>query len=294
MCVRTVFLAAIVAAVSTAIAQTDDHQNMMDQLGVKSIRPGPNPKDPSTFDESKADRYMDSMPDVLRMNDGAPVTMAAQWPARRRQIAELFEREVYGRIPGNVPPITWQATSTTRVTNSGVATFTRKLIGHVDNSSDPQIAVDVQASVTVPVDASKPVPVMVEFSGFGFGPPRGPASQPHATFRFARPPGPSWQDQAIAKGWGYATINPASIQPDNDQLNTGIIGLTNKGQASYARAVGCAARLAVGGKPADRLLRRSTPDWKVDATKVGIEGLSRYGKAALVTEAFEPRIVCRG
>jgi hypothetical protein len=28
----------------------------------------------------------------------------------------------------------------------------------------------------------------------------------------------------------------------------------------------------------------------VDATKVGIEGLSRYGKAAIVTEAFEPRI----
>jgi hypothetical protein len=32
------------------------------------------------------------------------------------------------------------------------------------------------------------------------------------------------------------------------------------------------------------------PDLMVDATKVGIEGLSRYGKAAIVTEAFEPRI----
>src|ERR1700722_19831288 len=81
----------------------DDHQNMMDQLGVKSIRPGPNPNDQSTFDEAKANPYKDSMPAVLKMNDGTPVTKPAQWPARRAEITELFEREVYGRIPANVP-----------------------------------------------------------------------------------------------------------------------------------------------------------------------------------------------
>jgi hypothetical protein len=34
----------------------------------------------------------------------------------------------------------------------------------------------------------------------------------------------------------------------------------------------------------------ANPDSMVDPKKVGIEGLSRYGKAAIVTEAFEPRI----
>ncbi len=32
------------------------------------------------------------------------------------------------------------------------------------------------------------------------------------------------------------------------------------------------------------------PEAKVDATKIGLEGVSRYGKAALVTEAFDERI----
>ena len=45
----------------------------------------------------------------------------------------------------------------------------------------------------------------------------------------------------------------------------------------------------MGRESADRLLRGQS-DSKVDATKVGIEGLSRYGKAALVTEAFDERV----
>src|SRR4051812_17159946 len=61
----------------------DDHQNMMDQLGVKAIRRGPNPNDQSTFDEAKSNPYKDSMPDVLRMNDGTKVTKRSQWLKRR-------------------------------------------------------------------------------------------------------------------------------------------------------------------------------------------------------------------
>ena len=34
----------------------------------------------------------------------------------------------------------------------------------------------------------------------------------------------------------------------------------------------------------------ANPEAKVDPHKVGIEGVSRYGKAALVTEAFDPRV----
>src|ERR1043166_7012689 len=60
----------------------DDPQNMMDQLGVKAIRRGPNPNDQSTFDEAKANPYKESMPDVLRMKDGTRVTRARQWPKR--------------------------------------------------------------------------------------------------------------------------------------------------------------------------------------------------------------------
>src|SRR6185312_17531458 len=101
----------------------DDHQNMMDQLGVKTLRHGPNPNNQSTFNEATANIYSNSMPDVLMMKNGTKVTRADQWPARRAEIQEDFEREVYGRIPANTPKVTWEVTATTHGTNGGVPTI---------------------------------------------------------------------------------------------------------------------------------------------------------------------------
>src|SRR5208282_3532299 len=70
----------------------DDHQNMMDQLGIKTLRAGPDPNNQTTFDEATANPFRDSMPDVLTMKDGTKVTRADQWPARRAEILEDFER----------------------------------------------------------------------------------------------------------------------------------------------------------------------------------------------------------
>ncbi len=256
----------------------DDHQNMMDQLGVKTLRHGPDPKNQSTFDEAAANPFKDSMPDVLTMKDGMKVTRADQWPARRAEIVEDFEREVYGRIPQIVPKVTWEVTATTLGTNEGIATIAKTLSGHVDNSGYSNITVNIQASFTVPANATAQVPVMVEFGGFGPG-----------GFRGGRGGGPSWHQQAIAKGWGYGSINPGSIQADNNQLTKGIIGLVNKGQPRKPDDWGALRAWQWG---VSRLIDyfEANPDSRVDAKKVGIEGLSRYGKAAIVTEAFEPRI----
>ncbi len=97
-----------VAANSEPEKHFDDHRNMMEQLGVKTLRRGADPNNQSTFDEATANPYKDSMPDVLKMKDGTEVTRADQWPKRRAEIAEDFEREVYGRIPDNVPAVTWK------------------------------------------------------------------------------------------------------------------------------------------------------------------------------------------
>jgi lysophospholipase L1-like esterase len=289
-------VAALMAIPALSIAQTapyDDHQNMMDQLGIRAIRRGPNPNDQSTFDEARANVYADSMPDALTMKDGTKVTTAAQWPARRAEIQEDFEREVYGHIPADVPAVTWEVTATTRGLSGTIPIITRKLVGHVNNSADPQISVEIQASVTVPADASGPAPVIIEFGGFGFGFPPGrrlttrPGGPGPA--RFPNPTGINWHDLAISKGWGYASINPNSIQPDNNHLLTGIIGLTNRGKPRTPEQWGALRAWQWG---ISRLIDcfEQHPEWKIDATKVGVEGLSRFGKAALVTEAFEPRI----
>jgi lysophospholipase L1-like esterase len=274
----TLALAAGSLMAQPAPAPFNDHQNMMDQLGVKALRRGPDPNNQSTFDEATANPYTNSMPDVLTMNDGTKVTRPEQWPARRAEIQEAFEREVYGRIPANVPKVTWEVTGTKPDTNAGILTVTKTLVGHVDNSRYTNISVNIQASFTVPARPSGPVPIMIEFSfGFPFSVRRGP------------PRGVPWHDQAIAHGWGYGSISPASIQADNNHLTSGIIGLANKGQPRKPDDWGALRAWQWG---VSRLIDyfEEHPDSMVDAKKVGIEGLSRYGKAAIVTEAFEPRI----
>ena len=90
--------------------------------------------------------------------------------------------------------------------------MTKRLLGRADNSAYPAISVEIEMSLTTPAKAAGPVPVMIEFGfrfppGFGF-PPRPPG---------AAPDGPSWQEQLIAKGWGYAVLYPTSIQADNGE-----------------------------------------------------------------------------
>jgi hypothetical protein len=103
----------------------------------------------------------------------------------------------------------------------------------------------------------------------------------------APPPGPTWQQQLLAKGWGYATFNPGSVQGDcGAGLTAGIIGLVNKGQPRKLDDWGA---LSAWGWGASRLLDYFGTDKTVDVRRVGVTGHSRYGKAALVAMAFDER-----
>jgi hypothetical protein len=126
------------------------------------------------------------------------------------------------------------------------------------------------------------------FGGFG----RGRTNGFGGTNRFPRGgfgegTGPTWQQQVLAKDWGYAVIVPNSYQADNGAgLTKGIIGLCNKGQPRKPDDWGALRAWAWG---AGRALDYFATDPAVDAKQVGIEGLSRYGKAALVTMAYDQR-----
>src|SRR5438552_1351444 len=64
----------------------DDYQNMLDRLGIKKIRPGRNSNEKDTSNEATADRYRDTLPDLMTFKDGSKVTIAEQWPKRRAEI----------------------------------------------------------------------------------------------------------------------------------------------------------------------------------------------------------------
>jgi hypothetical protein len=266
----------------------EDHQRTMNLLKITSLRRGADGRNPdatnaANYDESKANPYP-RLPDPLVLKNGKKVTTAKMWWTKRRaEIVEDFDREIYGRVPKKTPGVKWEVTGTTKEVKGDVPVVTKKLIGHVDNSSYPLITVDIQLTLTIPANATRPVPVIMEF-GFvfppGFRPPAPPAGTPVPT-------GPSWQQQVLAKGWGYAVIIPNSIQADNGAgLTQGIIGLVNKGQPRELDDWGALRAWAWG---ASRALDYFETDKSVDAKQVGLEGHSRYGKATIVAMAYDPR-----
>src|SRR6201993_579715 len=93
-------------------ADYDDYQNMLTQLGIKKMRNGRAGRGKDTSNEETANPYKDTLPDLMTFKDGSKVTSADQWPKRRAELVEDFEREVYGRIPRNVPKVTWKVTNT--------------------------------------------------------------------------------------------------------------------------------------------------------------------------------------
>ena len=262
-----------------------DRQRLMDTLGMKTIRPGRvnNAASPlaANYDESKANPTP-QLPDPLLLANGKPVTTPSLWWTKRRpEIVELFDREIYGRAPAGTPKVTWMVVSTVPTGAGKDAAITKSVTGHVDNSSYPLVSVDIKLELTTPANATGPVPVIMEFGSLSTGTAR-PGTPPAATDA-----PPTWQQQVLAKGWGYAILSPASIQADNGAgLTEGIIGFCNKGQPRKLDDWGALRAWAWG---ASRALDYFETDRSVDARQVGVEGHSRWGKAALVTMAYDAR-----
>src|SRR5688572_23699558 len=98
------------ARAAQAAATAEDHQDMMAQLGIRALRPGPSGNEAApnaaNYDETKANPYPD-LPPLLTLKNGKPVTTAAVWWKQRRpEIIEEFEREVIGRVPRRTPKVT--------------------------------------------------------------------------------------------------------------------------------------------------------------------------------------------
>jgi hypothetical protein len=309
------------------MTKQEDHKRTMDLLHITELRRGKAGRDKAdpnfaNYDESKANPYPD-LSDPLTLKNGKKVTKAADWWNKRLpEIVEDFDREIYGRVPKVTPKVTWEVLSTTAGKNGDVDIVTKQLSGVVDNSIDPDIEVKIGLSLTTPANARGRVPVVMQLGGFfpglgagrGAEPPEGPPYGPNAFTPIPAgrgpspsaaigaaapgrgalagagrgPTGPTWQEQVLARGWGYATLNPGSIQADNGAgLTLGIIGLCNKGQPRKLDDWGALRAWAWG---ASRAIDYFETDPAVDAKHIAIEGHSRYGKAAVVAMAYDPRM----
>jgi hypothetical protein len=193
------------------------------------------------------------------------------------EIYEDYDREIYGRVPENTPAVSWEVISEKDTVNASFPINIKELRGHVDNSAFPDLTVDIELTLTTPLNSKEAVPVIMEF-GFNLSGNWGRKEQI----------GPTWEQQLLEKGWGYAKLVPSSIQADNGAgLRQGIIGLVNQGELRANDDWGALRAWAWG---ASRAMDYFETNEDVDESRIGIEGLSRYGKAAIVAMAYEPRI----
>ena len=272
-------------------ATAEDHRNMLEQLGIKALRPGPsgNEKAPdhANYDVAKANPFPD-WPDVLKLKNGKPVKSAKSWWKQRRpEIIEDFEREVLGRVPARTPKVNWIVEKTENATSGGVATIEKQLVGRLDNLAYPAISVEIQMTLVLPAKADSPVPVMIMFGSRAMQKRMAAMMASRPEMRVALGNDPPAAEQLIADGWGYALLDPSSVQADNGAgLTKGVIGLVNHGQRRKPEDWGALRAWAWG---ASRALDYLETEKAVNSRQVGIEGVSRYGKAALVTMAFDQR-----
>lgn len=270
-------------------ATTADYDDMLHQLGIRpdQMRPGADGNGqgphPVLYDEAKVPLL--HLPDPLKLTSGQAVrTPSEWWSLRRPELVRLLEDNMYGRIPAHVPGVSWTVTGTQTSTISGKEAVTQTLRGHVDNSADTSVNVDIDVELTLPAHPQGKVPVVIAFDW--------PASfwteMARRTGRtMPAPKGPTAREEVLARGYGYALLVPTSVQADNGAgLTAGIIGLTNRGARRTPDQWGA---LRAWGWGASRLLDYFETRSEIDIHRIGISGHSRYGKAALVTMAFDPR-----
>lgn len=295
LAVTTLFSLSAVAQPSQATRDSinkltqEDYQQMLDQLGIKrnEMRAGPsgNPADANAANrfEEKVNSYQ--LPDPLILKNGKKITAANDWWKKRRpEIVEDFDNEIYGRLPKNIPSVKWELVSVKDTAIGNYKAKEKMLKGIVDNSSYPDINVEIDLQVVTPVNAIQGIPVVIEF-GFIIW-PFGNAA-PVTPIGLISAGEPTWKEQLLSRGWGYAILVPNSIQADNGAgLRNGIIGLANKGKPRKPDDWGVLRAWAWG---ASRALDYLETDKDVDAKRVAVEGISRYGKATIIAMAYDSR-----
>ena len=278
-----------------------ERRREMRVLGIRALRPGKNAVHPhqanfANYIEAKANPYP-RLPPLMRLNDGARVTTLAQWRVRRRQIRALFAEYVYGSKPRHVPGVTWRVVSVRQQTVYGVPAVVEHVVGHVDNSADPRITVNIPVNVVTPAASrGKRVPIIIGGGTLrpffaNFHPERkGPIFYfPGSSMCIVvGPPTEPSGELLLKRGWGFASVNYDAVQPDNGaDLVKGIIGLTNRGKPRKMDTWGVLRSWAWA---INRTVDFLQTDPAINPHQIGVMGHSRNGKAALLALAYDPRI----
>lgn len=282
-------------AAASALPRTtgEDHQAMLQRLGIESLRRGADadPASPhaANYDEARANARMGSLPPALALDDGRVVDSAEDWVRwRRPELLEHFESRVYGRVPVGLPPVAWERKETESQEVAGRDAEREHWVARLGRTGRPEFDTTLDLVITRPADVEGPVPVVL---ALGFD--AAFIAQIRARFteeqwRALAGDGPPWREQVLARGWAAAELVATSVQGDSgDLLARGVIGLGTGGAVRDPEDWGA---LRAWGWGLSRVVDLLEQQAAFDASRVAVHGHSRYGKAALVAMAFDERI----
>ena len=260
------------------------------------------------YDPAKIGTY--TLEDPLTFVDGRKVRDAADWETRRKEIRDLFEREMYGRVP-SAPETLVTETLDERVTMGGFAVRKQVRMWFKADRTGPQI----DWLVLLPRQVKKPVPAIL-FLNYGGNHELLPDSairvptcwlRPSADFR--RPGNRAtaatrglYADPGLrtvypvgtilSRGYAVVTACHGEVSPDpygqeltGRYASSDVLSLFpyDPAREDNPTTLGAWAWALMRGMD---LLEREPA---VDAKRVAVTGSSRLGKAALIAGAFDSR-----
>ncbi len=253
-------------------------------------------------EESQVPPY--TLPDPLLLPRGQRVKDAADWNSRgRAEVLNLFETQMFGKMPTAKVKIASQITSKPTPVMDGKATRRIVRLSFGDGPNPP--AMDLM--VYVPATARGKVPFFV---GLNFGgnhavapDPRIPLptgwfrDTPNGAYKKNRATEASrggertrWSvDKAVAAGYGVATAYYGDLDPDyDDGYRNGVHPLFDQ-PSSGPRPPDAWGAIGAWAWGLSRALDYAGTTDDLDPTRAIVHGHSRLGKAALWAGATDPR-----
>ena len=234
------------------------------------------------YDEAKAGEGTYSLEDPLAFADGRKIATVADWPARRREILKIFEREVYGRLPPKPDEMVFEVTSEKMSEDRFATTRIYRQYFRKDRTGPV-----VDWFVAVPRQGKGRVPVFLHLNYAGLD-----KVAAGYTNHYRLP----W-DLLIANGYAFMSAKYTQITSDGGARSEKTGGIYNGVCELWGKrdpkATDNPGTLIIWAWGLMRGLDLAFEIPEIDAKRNVVIGSSRLGKAALLAAAYDERFtVC--